>query len=189
MKHIAIALLALSTLIFSSCERHDGKLYFKQVCNAEFEGKKYIDQCPLSYIFAPSVTPFIHEWEYGGIEFTTNLCEKREGPTVIRLQLYMPCDGTDNIVGHRFEFTYDENFSGSWWEYHKYCSENGFNTGDIYAPTLNVEPGVIKSGWFIIESKDKNDSCRGSFEVTTLDNLTLAGHFANVLLPQLPKRD
>lgn len=185
MKRIAIALLALSALVFSSCERHDGKLYFKQVCHAECEGKKYIDQCPLTHIFAPTVTPYIHEWEYGGIEFTTNLCENREGATVIRIQLYMPCDDIHNIVGHRFDFACTDSKSDSWWEYLKYCRENGINAGSIYAPTLPIESGVVKSGWFIIDDKDKDsNTCRGTFEVTTTDDVTIAGNFANVILPQ-----
>lgn len=183
MKKIIIAFIALAIIVLTGCEKHDGKLYFKQVCNAECEGKKYIDQCPLTYIFAPTVTPYLHEWEEYGLEFVTNLCEKREGATVIRIRLYMHCPDLNDAVGRRFEFTFNESNGDTWYEYYKYCQENGINIGEIYAPTLDLESGIVKSGWFVIDSKDKNNICRGSFEMTTCDDITIAGTFANITLP------
>lgn len=167
---MALALVACLT----SCEKHDGVLYFKNKCIAELNGKSYIDQLPLT--FSPDVftTPNLQRDENHAV-FKTHLSETRGGAVAYYVEIVLYTNEPNAYLYD--ELTFQRVDTGSpdepqpAWEYTKYCSEHKIS----YA---RINDEIVEGGTFKITSYDKEKDyvAHGTFTLTFSEG-TLKGKF------------
>lgn len=171
---LSIALVVALVACLTSCEKHDGVLYFKSKCIAELNGKTYIDQLPLT--FSPDVftTPNLQRDENQAV-FKTHLSETRGGTVVyyVEIVLYTSEPNAylyDEQTFHRVD-TGSPDEPQPVWEYTKYCRDNHIS----YA---RVNDEIVEAGAFKLTSYDKQKDhvSHGTFTLTFSEG-TLKGEF------------
>lgn len=157
-----IAVVVFCAFMFQSCEKHDGTEYFKSKCVAKLNGKTYIDQTPVAYIFNPVAmrTPSFR-YQDCEAEFNSLLSEKRAGMTVYSVDIFFYVDKPEDLFNkdHAIRKLKIEGPDGELGglDYAVYCQENNIT----YAV---VNGDFIDGGTFRINSYDKEKGeSKGTF--------------------------
>lgn len=167
-------IVASTLLLFTSCEKHDGIMYFNSKCIAELNGQTYYDQ--QTWTFSPDIirSPSIDD-NGKSVLFCTFLCKERGGGDasyIIDICLYTSlenCCNKEQAVG-KIDFDYPDGDSSAW-RYVQYCKDN-----EISYARVNDE--IADKATFKITSYDKDKKqYNGTFTLSFSEG-TLTGEFS-----------
>ncbi|MGM9763061.1 MAG: hypothetical protein ACI3ZQ_03465 [Candidatus Cryptobacteroides sp.] len=173
------AAIACTICLLTACEKHDGVCYLKSKCTAELNGQTYIDQLPLTYIFAVEgqKTPSF-AYSDGIATFRTALCKGRGEAAVYYVDIFLFTDSLEELHGREvgFERRDIEYVDGkpAEWEYEEYCNDNRLP----YAKVFSCERmcgEIADKGTFRLTS-DKNGNYSGTF-ILQFSEGTMKGEF------------
>lgn len=173
-------MLAITIFIVSSCEKHDGILYFKSKCVAELNGQTLIDQTPFNIGPNSVNTPSLVASEYT-VEFSSSLSNERGASPLyaVKIKLFVndPWEYLKQPQTIKYINIGESDEEPAPWDYTKYCFDNKIS----YATILcyhDYDTEIVKEGSFEITSYDKEQQkYNGRFSLNFSEG-TLNGEFS-----------
>ena len=178
-----ILLLAITVCIVSSCEKHDGILYFKSKCVAELNGQTLIDQTPFNIGPNSINTPSFIASEYTA-EFYSSLSNERGGTPLYAVKIILFVNNEWEYLTKPQSIKYvkigESDGEPASWEYTKYCFDNKISYATILSYPV-FESEIVKEGAFEITSYDKEKRTYNGTFTLHFSKGTLHGEFSTNL--------
>ncbi len=176
-------LLAITTCILSSCEKHEGIQYFKSKCVAELNGNKLIDQTPFNIGPNSINTPSIIANEYS-VEFKSILRNERGGTPLYGITVVLFVNTPWEYLTQPQTIKYikigESDEEPASWEYARYCRENQISYATILSYS-DYENNIVRDGTFEITSYDKEKEVYNGIFTLNFNEGSLNGEFSEVI--------